>query len=140
MGSQVTFGLFPVFGQWMFQPVGLSPVGVGVWRLVGGSVFLLPMALLASGKRVLPARSDVLVLVLAGWCGVALNQILYLEGLSRSTPINAALMTCLIPVFTFGLAAAVRQEAFSPVRLAGILLALGATLLLVVERGVTGLG
>ena len=35
--------------------------------------------------------------------GVTANMLLYLEGLARSSAIEATLVMCLIPVFTFGL-------------------------------------
>ena len=134
------FGLFPVFGQIVFRPGGLSPLGLGAWRLVAGSVILSTLAAGAYGRAAIPRREDLRRFVIAAWLGVALNQALYLEGLARSTPINAALVMCLIPVFTFALAAVVGIEAFSAARLAGVIIALAGTLLLLVEHGFTGLG
>jgi drug/metabolite transporter (DMT)-like permease len=139
-GAQVAFGLFPVLGHLVFRPGGISPLAVGAWRLTGGAAILLPMALAAYRKAALPARADLPRLAIASGLGVGLNQGLYLEGLARSTPMNAVLVMCLIPIFTFGLAAAVRLESFSPARLAGVLIALAGTLPLLVARGFSGLG
>jgi len=139
-GAQVAFGLFPVFGQIVLQPGGLSPLGVAAWRVTAGAAMLLALAFAVHGRSALPARADIPRFAAAAWCGVAVNQWLFLLGLSRSTPINAALMTCLIPVFTVALATAVGQEAFSVTRLAGVLVALGGTLLLVLDHGLTTLG
>jgi drug/metabolite transporter (DMT)-like permease len=61
---------------------------------------------------------------LASLLGVTLNMVLYLEGLARSTPTNAALMMGLIPVFTFAIAASVKQERVYPVRRIGVAIAL----------------
>jgi drug/metabolite transporter (DMT)-like permease len=72
--------------------------------------------------------------------GVAVNQALYLVGLSRSTPMNAGLVMSLIPVFTFGLAAAVRQERFSALRALGVAVALGGTVPLLFAAGLGDLG
>lgn len=135
IAAQVSFGLFPVFGTLIFRPGGLSPLGVAVWRLGVGAALLLLLALLRYGRGALPARADLGRLVAAGWLGAGLNQAFFLEGLARSTPINATLVMCLIPVFTFGIAATVGQESFSARRLTGLLLALGGLLPLLFESG-----
>jgi drug/metabolite transporter (DMT)-like permease len=135
IAAQVSFGLFPVFGTLIFRPGGLTPLGVAVWRLGAGAAVLLLLAVAVHGRRVIPARSDLVRLALAAWLGVGLNQTFFLEGLARSTPINATLVMCLIPVFTFGIAAAVRQEPFSARRLAGVLIALAGLLPLLFEHG-----
>ncbi len=139
-GAQVAFGLFPVFGHVVFQPGGLSPLGVGAWRIAAGAVVHMALATVAHRRAVLPARADLPRFVAAAWLGVAFNQALFLEGLARSTPDNAVLVMCLIPVFTFALAAVVGLEAFSPTRLAGVLVALSGTLVLLLQNGQEGLG
>lgn len=140
MAAQISFGLFPVFGIYIFRPGGLSPLGVAVWRLGAGAAFLCALAALRHGRAALPARADLPRFAAAAWLGVGLNQAFFLVGLSHSTPINATLVMCLIPVFTFALAAAVGQERFQSLRLLGVLIALAGTLPLLFERGLSGLG
>jgi drug/metabolite transporter (DMT)-like permease len=138
--AQFCFGLIPVFGQIAFRPGGLTPRGVSVWRLVAGAALLLPLAFAAHGRAALPKRADFPRFAIAAALGVALNQWFYLEGLSRSTPINAALMMCLIPVFTIALATAAGLEQARIARVVGVLIALGGTVILLLDRGLTGLG
>jgi drug/metabolite transporter (DMT)-like permease len=133
----VAFGLFPVIGKLVFGPGGLSPLVLGAWRLVAGTAILLPLSAAVHGRATFPARSDLLRFTIVGWLGVALNQALYLEGLARSTPINATLVMCLIPVFTFALAAIAGQETFGVTQVAGLLIALCGTLALLLGRGFT---
>jgi len=124
----------------VLQPGGLSPLGVAAWRVTVGAMTLLALAFVVHGRAALLERRDVVRFGIAAWCGVAVNQWLFLLGLSQSTPVNAALMTCLIPVFTVALATAIGLEAFSLSRLSGVLIALAGTLLLVLDRGLTSLG
>jgi drug/metabolite transporter (DMT)-like permease len=138
--AQLCFGLIPVFGLIAFRPGGFTPRGVSAWRLVAGAALLLPLAFAAHGRAALPRRADFPRFVVAAALGVALNQWLYLEGLSRSTPINAALMMCLIPVFTIALATAAGLEEVRAARILGILIALGGTVFLLLDRGLTSLG
>lgn len=138
--SQVAFGLFPIVGVVAFRPGGLSPLGVGAWRVAGGAVTLGGLAALAHGRRALPARADLPRFVACALLGVALNQGLFLVGLSRSTPLNAGLVMSLIPVFTFALAGAAGLERFSALRALGIVLALAGVLPLIFQEGVGSLG
>lgn len=121
---QFCFGLFPVFGVLAFRPGGFSPLAVAAWRMAFGSVVLLGLAFALYKRRALPAPRDLGLLLVASLLGVTLNMVLYLEGLARSTPTNAALMMGLIPVFTFAIAAIVGQETFGKARVLGVLIAL----------------
>jgi drug/metabolite transporter (DMT)-like permease len=132
---QVFFGLFPIFGTLAFLPGGFSPLGVGAWRIAGGASILGALAFLAYGREALPKRRDLTRFLVCGILGVALNQGLFLEGLARSTPMNAGLVMTLIPVFTFAIAAAVKQERFSALRGTGVLIALAGAALLLVGQG-----
>lgn len=138
--SQVAFGLFPIFGAIAFRPGGVSPLGVGAWRVAGGAVALGGLAGLVHRARALPRRADLPRFLLCAVLGVALNQGLFVVGLSRSTPVNAGLVMTLIPIFTFVVAALVGQERFSPRRAVGLALALGGTLPLVFPDGLGSLG
>jgi len=139
-GAQVAFGLLPIFGTIVFRPGGLSPLGVGAWRVVGGSVVLGAIVLARYGRAAIPAREDLPRLFVCAMLGVAVNQGLFLLGLARSTPVNAALVMALIPVFTFGMAAAVGQERFSALRALGVAVALAGLLPLLFASGLRSLG
>lgn len=107
-----------------FRPGGLSPLAVGAWRIAGGGAVLGLLAALRFGEAMIPRRSDLPRLFICSLLGVAINQGLFLVGLSRSTPMHAGIVMALIPVVTFIMAAAAGQETFSPLRLAGVLVAL----------------
>jgi drug/metabolite transporter (DMT)-like permease len=137
---QVGFGLFPVFGTLAFGPGGLSPLAVGAWRIAAGAIALCALAIWRYGRRAIPAARDLPVFFVCAMLGVAVNQALFLVGLSRSTPMNAGLVMSLIPIFTFGLAAAIRQERFSASRALGIAVALAGTVPLLFSAGIGELG
>jgi drug/metabolite transporter (DMT)-like permease len=128
---QLCFGLFPLFGLWAMRPAGeLEPLTVACWRIAFGSFALCLAALLAHGRAALVRARDLPLFLLCALLGVVLNQVLFLVGLERSTATNAGLVMCLIPVFTFAVAALVRQERFSALRGAGLCVALvGASML-----------
>jgi drug/metabolite transporter (DMT)-like permease len=125
---QVCFGLFPVFGVLAMRT--FTPVAVVVWRVAFGALALGAIAILVHGRAAIPRRRDWARFGACSMLGVTVNMTLYLEGLQRSTADDAALMMCLIPVFTFTVAALVRQEAFDGSRALGVGVALvGASML-----------
>lgn len=138
LAVQACFGLFPIFGKLAFateQRPGFAPFAVGAWRMVFASAVLLAGARLTSPGRWIPRRADLARLCVCALLGVTVNMTLYLEGLQRSTAVDAGLVMCLIPVFTFAIAASARQEEFRWMRALGLLVALGgASLLLWAER------
>jgi drug/metabolite transporter (DMT)-like permease len=130
---QFAFALFTVFGKWALTEFSAESI-VG-WRIVVGSLVLGLAVLLLRGKRALPSWIDVAKLAVLALLGITINMVLFLEGLRRSTAINAGLIMPMIPVFTFAVAVLVGHERFCWSRGIGILLAVAATLALAFERG-----
>jgi len=131
--AQLAFGLFAIFGKWAFDD--FSPEAIVGWRIVAGSAVLFSAVAWKLGRRALPSGRDLALLAVLGLLGVTINMGLFLEGLKRSTAINAGLIMPMIPVFTFGVAVLLRHERFCWSRGAGILLALSGTAALAFDRG-----
>ena len=135
--AQTCFGLFPVSKHWLFPAGGggFAPFAVGAWRMLFAAASLALVAWFAHRSRWRIERGDLARFIACALLGVTVNMTLYLEGLKRSTAVNASLIMCLIPVFTFGIAALARQEPFRVGRAFGIGVALvGASLLFWAER------
>lgn len=130
---QVFFGLLPLFGKWAFA--AFSPRAVASWRIAGGAIVLGVWAFALHRRRAIPPLGDLLRLQVCAILGVVLNQILYLEGLRRSTVVDAGLIIAMIPVFTFLVATLVRQESFRLQRGLGILIAFAGTFMLLQREG-----
>jgi drug/metabolite transporter (DMT)-like permease len=130
---QVCFGVFPILGKIAME--SFSPQAVLVWRLLAGSCVLSALAIGVHGRAALPGRGDLWRLFGLSLLGVIVNQLLFLEGLSRSTAVNAGLLMTLIPVVTIALAAFLGRERLSARRVAGLLLAVAGVLVLFGTRG-----
>lgn len=124
LGVQLSFGLFPVFSKLAFKPGGFSPAAVGAWRMGFGAAVLAGLACALHGRAFFDVRRSLGKLLVASVLGVTANMLLYLEGLARSSANEATLMMCLIPVFTFAIAAATGQEKLRWSRASGIFVAL----------------
>lgn len=135
--AQTCFGLFPVSKHWLFPAGGggFSPFAVGAWRMLFAATSLSIVAWFAFRSRWRIERADLGRFLVCALLGVTVNMTLYLEGLKRSTAVNASLIMCLIPVFTFAIALVAKQETFRPARAVGLAVALaGASMLFWAER------
>ncbi len=92
--------------------LGVLAVGGGPWRV---------------------ARGDVPRLVLSGFLGVAVYQVLFLEGLHRSTAFASNLLQGTEPLFALGLLSVWGRTRVSPRQWAGVLVALGGAALFFLE-------
>jgi drug/metabolite transporter (DMT)-like permease len=73
--------------------------------------------------------------ILCGACGVAINQLFFIKGLSLTTPIHASLLSLGTPIFITFIAAWLLKERLSGLRILGLLLGvLGATLLIMIKE------
>jgi drug/metabolite transporter (DMT)-like permease len=132
---QLCFGLFPLFVKRAFDDgQGFTPSAVATWRIAFGALVLLALAGVRHGRAALPARGDWPRLWACALLGVAANQALFLEGVRRSSVVNAGLFVTTIPVLTYAFAVLARQERLALGRALGILLGLAGALLLVLER------
>jgi drug/metabolite transporter (DMT)-like permease len=141
--TQFCFGVFPLLGKLAME--SFTPRAVLVWRLLIGSGVLMLIAVLRHGRRALPAGPDLLRLFGLSVLGVIVNQMLFLEGLHRSTTVNAGLIMTIIPVATMALAAAFGMERLTRRRVAGLSLSVVGVAILfgrdvVSSGGGTGLG
>ena len=98
---QVAFGTLPVEGKIVMQPpYDVSPEALAMMRILGGALAFVPMYSLSKESPKVVSWRDRWALVALAIFGVALNQALFLRGLSRTSPVSATLLVATIPVFT----------------------------------------
>jgi drug/metabolite transporter (DMT)-like permease len=97
-------------------------------RLSGATLLVIPLVIWQRHRW--PARRLYLILILAGFLGVFLNQALFTEGLKLTTPEHSAIINTSIPVVTLLVAVAVRQERFRWSKLVAIVVSLTGVLAL----------
>jgi drug/metabolite transporter (DMT)-like permease len=112
----------------------ISPPGIVFFRVTGAAVAFFVIHRVFVRERV-RSRRDLATLAGLALLGVVLNQLLFLEGVKRTTAINTNIMVTTIPVFTLGIALALRRERVTWPKLGGIALAaLGAVYLIGPDR------
>jgi drug/metabolite transporter (DMT)-like permease len=119
----------------------LATVPAPSWALVrmaAATLVMVPLAIwLARGRPWPPARTWP-ALAFAALLGVAANQVLFTEGLARTTPEHSAVVNACIPTWTLLVAVLARQERLTRRRVLAIASALAGVLwLLGVDRMLT---
>ena len=110
------------------------PAQAWVFLRVGTATLLLAPVVFALYRR-LPPRGTRLPLALAACLGVVANQILFTEGLARTTPAHSSVLNASIPVQTLLFAVLAGQERFTLRKVVAIGVALtGVLTLLEVDR------
>jgi drug/metabolite transporter (DMT)-like permease len=106
----------------------MPPLVYASLRASGGAVLVLGVAM--SLRRPFPSRTDARLLGLWSVLGVVLNQILFVEGLHRTTAIHSALLNSAIPVMTLLAAVALGRERMTGVKAVSVALAVGGVVLI----------
>ncbi len=125
---QFLFASLTVVAKFVLPSV--SPAGIVFFRVTGAGLafFLLQRAL---GRERVTDRRDLAALAGLALIGVVLNQLLFLEGVKRTTAINTNIMVTTIPVFTLAIALILGRERASWPKLAGICLAAAGAVYLI---------
>lgn len=128
---QLVFGLWPVAGAAVLKLIRPEAL-VGYRLLLGAPLFALVAGILL---RKPPPLKQLAQLAGLATLGIVANQILFIEGLKRAGPINAAILLMIVPALTLLVGTLLGREHPSGLRLLGVFVAIGGALSLVgVER------
>lgn len=128
LGVQIAFGTFPVVGKLVLAVIpSFALVGIRI----GIAALILYVFQRSRGTMRLAERRDYFLMAGFGLLGVALNQLLFVHGLSLTKAINASLIAVTIPIFTILVGAMIGTEKLGIYKAIGIVLAaLGVVLLI----------
>ena len=116
------------------QPFGINVVRVGV------SVLLFWLLFLFKPGKIKIAKTDVGRFVLCAVTGVAINQMLFLKGLSLTYSIHASLLMLITPILIVFIAAWILKERISIIKIAGLALGITGAAVLVLGKENSGEG
>lgn len=119
--TQFFFSVLPVFSKLAF--INFSPGSVIFFRVVCAAVLFALVFFLFKRERIKETKHYFYFAAFA-FFGVAGNQYMFLQGVSRTTAINASLLISSIPIFTLVVAILFRKEKFSAGKFLGVLIAL----------------
>jgi drug/metabolite transporter (DMT)-like permease len=124
---QVCFASLAVFGK---AALGHVPANAIVLvRIGGGAVVFYALARARGGLGI--AARDLPLIIACALLGLVFNQLLFLNGLARTTAVNASVLGSTIPVFTVAIAMLSGRERARPLRIVGIAVACAGAMVLV---------
>ena len=125
---QVLFGVHYYAARRILEEV--PPFTWATLRVTAAALLLLPIAWWRGRAAGLPAGGDLLRLGGLSLLGVVINQVCFVEGLSRTTPTHSSLINCAIPVVTLVVALLLGHETAGPLKVCSIALSLAGVLTL----------
>lgn len=118
------------------MPIYISPSATILMRVLGATFLFW---ILVGGKRlVLADNKEKIILLLSAIFGVVVNQLLFFEGLARTTPINAALIMTTTPLLVLVVSAISGGEKFTFLKALGVCLGLLGAGMLISSKSVAG--
>ena len=117
--AQTGFALFPTLGK--LALASLPPLPLAALRVTCAALLLEAVRRLSRAEPL--AAQDRKHVLFYGLLGVSANQVLFILGLSWTTAINTTILTATIPIFTLGVAVALKREALTLRAAAGVALA-----------------
>lgn len=138
LAANIVWGLFAPICKGVLRsadnPAGVDPFALSAMRMIGAAALFWFVSLFVRPERV--ALRDLPMLLLASVFGIQLNQMLYLWGLSLTSPIDASIIATVVPVLTMILATLFLREPITWLKAGGVLLgATGALILVTMSRG-----
>jgi len=116
--SSVFFGLNFVISKEVLLVI--SPVGLNALRFLAGAAAFWLISLFLKSEKV--SGRDLLILLGGSALGLMLNQILFVQGLSRTSAINASIISTTVPMLTMIFSAMILKEPISWMKILGVII------------------
>lgn len=128
LGANAIYGLNYVIAKGM-MPEHFAPRAIIMFRVMGAVLFFTLLYHFSRKEKV--KRRDVIRLAICAVFGIAVNQILFFEGLNLTTPINASIIMLVVPILVLIFSKMLLNEQITLNKIIGIIIGLvGATLLI----------
>src|SRR5678815_5236908 len=130
---QVFFGLHYNAARYIMNY--MPPRAWATIRIVSAAALLMAFVVATRRSRLPRSPRDLASIALFSVFGVVINQVCFVEGLSRTATPHSAIINTSIPVATLLIAILMRRERATPRKLAGIGLSVCGVLYLIVHSG-----
>lgn len=114
------------------MPDYIRPSGFVLIRVLGALLLFALFSKAAGDEKI--DKADLPRLFLCGIFGVAVNQIMFFEGLNLTTPINAGIIMVITPIMVLIMSSIILREKVTNNKIAGIALGIGGALLLLLGK------
>ena len=131
LGACITFGLLAPVSKSLFGTGLVSAYALTMMRMGGGAVVFWIASLFTRREHVPPR--DLLLFFFASLLGIVLNQGTYVLGVSKTSPIDAGVVTTTTPIFVMIIAALYLREPITGKKILGVVVGAAGALLLILS-------
>lgn len=132
IGANFIYGINYVIAKGI-MPDYLAPRAVIFIRVAGAALIFWIISLILPKQKV--AKADLIKMAIASIFGVAINQIMFFEGLNLTTPINASIIMVGVPILVLFFSHFLIRERISKNKLIGIILGFTGSAFLITRAG-----
>lgn len=134
--ANILFGISVPLFKYLLSD-GVPPEAIALLRSLFACMMFWGVSLFAKKENV--RTRDLLLLLVCGLCGVGINQLLFVVGLERTSPVDASIISSATPILVLLLASVILRERITHMKVLGIALGISGGLLLVYgkDRGAT---
>lgn len=136
LGANLIYGTNYTIAK-IAMPEYIGPFGLVVMRVVVALLLFTAWDKLTRGKGEKIQREDWPRLIACGLFGVAINQLMFLHGLSQTSEIHAALLMITAPILVLMIARIILKEPITSRKAMGIVLGGAGVSWLIVQGGVS---
>ena len=131
--ANVSWGLMAPFLKDLLNEGVITPMALSGYRIIGGALlfWLVSVFVPGNGKAEKVERRDILPLIMASLLVIGLNQVLIILGMSYASPVDAAVVCSLTPIFTLVFGALLMGLRFIWLKAVGVAVGLGGALMFV---------
>ncbi|MDH6358056.1 DMT family transporter [Parabacteroides sp. PF5-9] len=112
-------------------PSHVSPESLTIMRMAFACVMFWVTSLFVKQEKI--SLRDLGILFICALCGIALNQGLFIRGLSITSPVDASIIATGVPIFVMILAAIVLKEPITRMKALGVLLGISGAITLILQ-------
>jgi len=134
--SNLIFGFNLPVSKMLLSLNHVTSFSLNFLRMVGGAALFWLVSLFVKGEKI--ARKDFLLLFLASFFGIQLNQISFLKGLSMTAPLDASIITTVGPILTMIIAAFYLKEPITWKKVIGVLIGASGAIILILSTNREG--
>lgn len=132
LGANLIFGVNYVIAKGI-MPDFLEPRAIIFLRVIGAAIIFWVVGEFTVKEKV--ARKDLIRLALISFFGVALNQIMFFEGLNLTTPINSSIIMVSVPILVLVFSHFFIGDRLTKNKIIGITLGFAGAAFLILQSG-----
>jgi drug/metabolite transporter (DMT)-like permease len=132
LGANIIYGLNYSIAK-LLMPDYIKPLGLVALRAIVATTLFWLVSIFLPKEKV--ERKDKFYMLTFFLFGVVFNQVFFLLGLDKTTPINASLLMLINPILAIIFGVIILKEKFSGRRLTGVIIGMSGTALLILGNG-----